>query len=153
MRITFPLFLFVCAAAGVTAAADDIPVIPPVTYPADMSLEDATFAVENAIVGAGLVIDGTSHVGEMLARTKEDVGGTKDIFTDAVTYTFCSAQISRQVMEADPTNVQFCPYAIFVYALTETPDQVIVGHQAYGGSMAPVNDLLSGIVKDALMLD
>ena len=152
MRITFPLF-FVCTFAAVTAQADDIPVIPPVTYTADMSIEDANFAVENAIVGAGLVIDGTSHVGDMLARTKEDVGGTKDIFTDAVTYTFCSAQVSRQVMEADPSNVRFCPYAIFVYELADKPGEVIVGHQAYGGSMAPLNDLLSGINKDALMLD
>ena len=139
---------FSLAMAG-AALADDA-----ITYQAEGPFDDVSFAVENAIIGAGLVIDAQSHVGEMLARTKADVGGTKDLFDDAIVYTFCSAKLSRDMMEADLTNIQFCPYRIFVYATPDTPDEVTVGYQPYpGDSMAPVRDLLDGIVKDALMLE
>ena len=33
-------------------------------------------------------------------------------------------------MEADITNIAFCPYGIFVYATPENPDQTTVGHRA-----------------------
>lgn len=42
------------------------------------SFDDVAFAVEQAIINEGLVIDLRSHVGEMLSRTKEDVGGKAD---------------------------------------------------------------------------
>ena len=84
----------------------------PVTVPFDGSFEDATFAVESAIVGEGLVIDYVSHVGEMLNRTGGDVGSDAMIFQNADIFLFCSAVISRQVMEADPMNITHCPYGI-----------------------------------------
>ena len=116
----------------------------------DAPFDDVTFAVEQAITNAGLVIDNTSRVGDMLARTKADVGGTKDLYTQADAYTFCSADVSRKVMEADVTNIQFCPYSIFVYETADQPGQVTVGHRQYPGeTMAPVNALLSRIVDEA----
>lgn len=152
MRINLVLPFALCT-VGVTGFADEVPVIPPVTYVTDMSFEDVSFAVENAIVGAGLVVEGTHLVGQMLARTKEDVGGTKDIFVDSITYNFCSAKVSRQVMEIDPANLQYCPYGIFVYQTVDKPDEVVVGHRAYGGDVAVIGELMESIVKDALMLE
>lgn len=125
----------------------------PVTYVVEDSFDNVAFAVESAIVGAGLVIDHVSHTGEMLERTRADVGSDKVLFTQADVFSFCSATVSRQVMEADLTNVQHCPYGIFVYETPDQPGAITVGHRAYDGSMAPVHDLLSGIVKEALMLD
>lgn len=125
----------------------------PVTYTAEDSFDNVAFAVESAIVGAGLVIDHVSHTGEMLERTRADVGSDKVLFTQADIFQFCSAAVSRQVMEADLSNIQHCPYGIFVYETPDAPGQITVGHRAYSGSMAPVNDLLSGIVKEALGLD
>ncbi|MDP2083243.1 MAG: DUF302 domain-containing protein [Pseudotabrizicola sp.] len=122
----------------------------PVIYTVEDSFENVTFAVESAIVGAGLVIDHVSHVGSMLERTRADVGSDTSIFTEANIFTFCSATVSRAVMEADIANVQHCPYGIFVYETPGAPGTITVGHRAYDGSMAPVNDLLSGIVKGAL---
>ncbi|HKK98162.1 MAG TPA: DUF302 domain-containing protein, partial [Marivita sp.] len=55
----------------------------PITTLYDGSFEDATFAVETAIVNQGLVIDHVSHVGEMLNRTGADVGSDKAIFEEA----------------------------------------------------------------------
>lgn len=111
------------------------------------SFEDVSFAVEQAIINDGLVIDLTSHVGDMLSRTREDVGGGTELFTGADIYSFCSAVMSRQVMEADVTNIQFCPYNIFVYETPDAAGQVVVGHRTYpGDSMVPVNEMLTRLV-------
>lgn len=123
----------------------------PVTQTTEGSFDDVEAAVESAIINAGLVIDSTNLVGDMLARTKEDVDGTKDLFTHATAFTFCSARVSRQVMEADLNNVQHCPYSIFVYETPDAPGKVTVGHRAYSDpTMAPVTELLDGIIKDSL---
>lgn len=125
-----------------------------ITWTTTDPIDDVLFAVENAIVGAGLVVEHRSQVGEMLDRTKADVGGTKDVFTKGEVFTFCSAQYSRQVIEVNPANIQFCPYGIFVYEVKDTPGTVIVGHRDFPeGEMQAVEDLLTGIVKSALMLD
>lgn len=118
-----------------------------VTYPTTDSFDDATFAVESAIIERGLVIDHVSKVGDMLARTKADVGGTKDLFDGANVYLFCSAQTSRQVMEADPMNIVHCPYGVFV---ADQGGEVIIGYRDMpDGSMQPVEDLLDGIAREA----
>ncbi|MDA0962918.1 MAG: DUF302 domain-containing protein [Proteobacteria bacterium] len=119
-----------------------------VSHPFDGTFDDAAFAVESAIIGQGLVIDHVSHVGEMLNRTGADVGSDVEIFREADVFTFCSATVSRAVMEADPMNIGYCPYGIFV---AETGDGVMIGYREYAdGPMDMVEDLLAGIVKDAL---
>lgn len=145
--------LFALTWLSVTAAADDIPVTPPVTYEVEGEFEDITFSVENAIINAGLVIENRSHIGEMLARTKEDVGGTKDIYENAELFSFCSASASRQVMAADPLNIQFCPYTIFIFETPDKPGRITVGHQAFSGTMAPAQDMMDEILADALTLE
>ncbi|GAA0783636.1 DUF302 domain-containing protein [Roseibium denhamense] len=120
----------------------------PFTYPFDGSFEDATFAVESAIVGQGLVIDFVSHVGEMLNRTGADVGSDTMIFKNADIFLFCSAVISRQVMEKDPMNITHCPYGIFVM---DTDEGVLIGHKDYpDGSMQAVENLMQQIVAEAV---
>lgn len=123
----------------------------PITMTAEDTFENVTFAIESAIVGRGLVIDYVSHVGEMLERTKADVGGTATIFTQADVFLFCSATTSRTVMEANPMNVQHCPYGIFVAESPDKPGTITVGHRDYPeGEMQAVEDLLSEIVAEAL---
>ena len=130
-------------AAGSAMAADQA-----VTYPFDGSFDDAAFAVENAIVGRGLVIDYVSHTGEMLNRTGADVGSTKELFNEADIFLFCSAQVSRSVMEADPMNIAHCPYGIFV---ADQGGDVMIGYRTYpDGEMQEVQALLDDIVKDAM---
>lgn len=119
-----------------------------VTYPFDGSFDDATFSVENAIIGQGLVIDYVSHTGEMLNRTGADVGSDTMIFEGADVFLFCSAQLSREVMEADPMNIAHCPYGIFV---AERNGEVMVGYRTYPeGEMQKVQALLDEIVRDAV---
>ena len=107
------VFAAMCLAGAVQAQE------APVTHEVEDTFDNVAFAVESAIIGAGLVIDHVSHTGEMLERTRADVGSDKVLFTQADVFTFCSSIVSRQVMEADLSNVQHCPYGIFVY---ETPD-------------------------------
>ena len=119
-----------------------------VTYAFDGDFDDATFSVETAIVGKGLVIDYVSHTGDMLERTKGDVGSDVTIFDAADIFLFCSAQTSREVMETDPMNIAFCPYGIFV---TDKEGEVRIGYRKYpDGDMQKVQALLDGIVKDAM---
>lgn len=118
------------------------------TYPFDGSFDDATFAVESAIVGRGLVIDLRSHVGEMLNRTGADVGSDVKIFDAADIFLFCSATLSREVMEADPMNIAHCPYGIFV---AEREGAVMVGYRNMpAGEMQKVQAFLDEIVQEAL---
>ena len=110
--------------------------------------EDTAFAVESAIVGQGLVIDYVSHTGEMLERTRADMGSDVVLFENASIFMFCSARVSRQVMEADWHNIAYCPYAITVFQRPGEPAQIGYMHRS-ADSMAPVNDLLAGIVEEA----
>lgn len=139
----FLLSTAVVLASAALASADEA-----FTYPFDGTFEDATFAVESAIVGQGLVIDYVSHVGDMLNRTGADVGSDKKIFMNADIFLFCSAVVSRQVMEVDPMNITYCPYGIFVM---ETDEGVLVGHKDYpDGSMQAVENLMQQIVAEAI---
>ena len=118
-----------------------------ITYPFDGSFEDASFAIENAIIDRGLVIDYTSHVGEMLNRTAADMGSDVVIFDNAQIFLFCSAAVSRRVMEADPMNIMHCPYGIFV---ADRDGEVMIGHRDYpDGPMQEVEALLDAIILEA----
>ena len=138
LRLIFPLVIL----TATPVLAEDA-----ITYDFDGSFDDATFAVESAIVDQGLVIDYISHVGEMLNRTGADVGSDAKIFDAADIFLFCSAVVSREVMEADPMNIVNCPYSIFVM---DMGGKVTIGHRDYpAGSMDPVEKLLADIVAEA----
>ena len=115
------------------------------------SFENVTFSVESAILDKGLTIDSVSHVGEMLERTRVDIGSEITLYSEGIAYSFCSASVSRNVMEADIMNIAFCPYGIFVFSTPENPDETTVGHRIMpGDSMTPVNDMLDAIILDAV---
>jgi uncharacterized protein (DUF302 family) len=137
-----------CVAAISLLAPPALAVDQATTYLYDGSFDDATFAVESAIVGRGLVIDLQSHVGEMLNRTGADVGSDVMIFDAADIFLFCSATLSREVMEADPMNIAHCPYGIFV---ADQGGKVLIGYRNYpDGEMQKVQAMLDDIVQEAL---
>lgn len=141
----------VILAAALTCAAQIAVAQDMVTYRTDQSFDDVAFGLENAILDMGLLVDHVSHVGEMLERTRADVGSDVVVFTQADVYSFCSAKVSRSVMEADPMNIVFCPYDIFVAVTPEAPDETIIGFRQFPeGPMQEVQTLLDTIVKNAL---
>ena len=141
--LTAALTIFASAAASQSA----------IFYSTDESFDDVSFSIESAVLDKGLVIDSISHVGDMLNRTGADVGSSIAIYDAAHVYSFCSATVSREVMEVHAMNIVYCPYGIFVAQLSGS-DDVVVGFQEYpDGEMEMVQDLLDGIVKSALDLD
>lgn len=135
--------------AAHAASAQDI-----VTYTTDQSFEDVAFGLETAILNEGLVIDNVSHVGAMLSRTQQDVGSEVDLYVAADAYSFCSATVSREVMEADPMNIAYCPYDIFVVEMADAPGKVMVGYRAFPeGDMQKVQALLDGIARAAVGME
>lgn len=122
------------------------------------SFEDVKFDLTNAIIERGLVVDHTGFIGQMLERTGADVGSTKPLYRQAEYLVFCSAKLSRQMMEADPANIGFCPYVIFIYERVDKPGEIVVGFREpplRGGSesqkaLAAITTLLKDIVGDAV---
>jgi uncharacterized protein (DUF302 family) len=134
--------------AAPAAADDNI-----VTYDTDLAFGDVAFGLENAILDKGLVIDHVSHVGEMLARTRADVGSDVELFEEADAYGFCSATVSREVMEADPMNIAYCPYHIFIMQKAGE-ETVTIGYRGYpDGPMDAVEALLDRIARNAIGMD
>lgn len=120
--------------------------------------EDVRFELTNAIIHRGLVIDYTGRIGDMLARTGADVGSTRPLYKQAEFLAFCSARLSRAMMEADPANIGYCPYVVFIYESANKPGETVVGYRrpALHGSeasrkaLAEIDLLLEGIIKDAV---
>jgi uncharacterized protein (DUF302 family) len=104
-----------------------------------------------AIEQRGLVVNFVAHVGDMLERTGRDLGKTKRVYDQAEVIEFCSATVSRAMIEADPSNLVYCPFTIAVYTTPGKPGVVYLAHRKYPPTAAlkPVTDLLQGIIADA----
>ena len=119
----------------------------------DQSYDDVMFGLENAILDFGLVISEHNHVGDMLERTKADLGATETIYAYADIFGFCSAPLSRAAMLEDPMNIRFCPYNIYMYQISEG-FPVIIGYDVYPeGALQEVQALLDDITRSAIGLD
>jgi uncharacterized protein (DUF302 family) len=121
------------------------------TYETDAPFADVVADIQDAIVNRGYVVDYHGRIGEMLKRTANDVGAAKLLYKDAEFMQFCSAVVSRSVMEADIGNIAYCPYIVFAYEAKATPGKVVVGYRRLpkGDGRDQVNDLLDGIAREA----
>lgn len=126
-------------------------------YTVEGMFEDVRLDIEMAIVDRGMVINNVSHIGNMLARTGKDLGADKQIFQKAEALEFCSATVSRRMMETDPHNIIFCPYIIAIYTLPAESNKVYVafrrplpvGSAESRQSLLAVEQLLEDIIADA----
>jgi uncharacterized protein (DUF302 family) len=121
------------------------------------SFDDVKQQLVLAIENRGLVVNHESKVGEMLERTGKDFGAAKRIYVRAEVVEFCSAMLSRQVMEADARLLALCPYGIGIYTLPGEVDRVHLVYRRPGGEGAGpaaeilqrVDRLLHEIAQDA----
>jgi hypothetical protein len=126
-------------------------------YSTDGIFEDVTADVEDAIITRGFNIDYHGFIGNMLKRTAKDVGSEKVVYKNAEFFQFCSATLSRKTMEADPRNIGYCPYIIFVYELPKKPNTIYAGYRRLGGgdteksrtALTAVEKVLDAIVQEA----
>ncbi len=140
--------VFVVLAMMPARAGDDVSVY---------STAEADFAqvsqdLKDAIVNRGYAVDYHGFLADMLKRTAEDVGASKELYKDAEFFTFCSAVISRQAMEADIGNVAYCPYVLFVFEKADEPGNVHVGFRQLpaGPGRDAINLLLDEIAREAV---
>ena len=120
--------------------------------------EDVWDDVKNALIDRGLVINNVAHISKMLDRTGKDLGYKKRVYLNARALEFCSASVSRKTMEADPSNIVYCPYIISVYETTKEPGKIYVAyrHVTPTGSaesrkaLKALGELVGGIVKDGV---
>ena len=139
--------------SGSPAMAQDLK-----TFEKSAPFEDVKFDLANAITNRGLVADFTGNVGGMLARTGRDVGSTRQVYKQSEYVVFCSAQLSREMMEADAANAGFCPFVMFIYEAVAAPGKVVVGYrrfpqgsnEASRKAFAAIETLLDGIAKEAV---
>lgn len=111
--------------------------------------------IESAIANRGFVVDFHSKIGEMLNRTAGDVGSTDPVYRYAETWQFCSSVLSREMVEANPVNLAFCPYIIFAFETVTKPGTVVVGYRAHDVEddaskkiLAEVDEHLESIVHE-----
>jgi uncharacterized protein (DUF302 family) len=151
--LVLALTAMVCAAA---LAAGPQPVV---SYSKKAKFEDVRDDLKSAIEAKGLVIDYEAFLNKMIERTGKDLGTTRKVYADAQAFVFCSAGLSRKMMEADPANAAMCPYSITVYASAQEPDKVFVtyrrawrpdGSAASKAALKEIDALLDAIARASL---
>jgi uncharacterized protein (DUF302 family) len=140
------LMLFALLLGSTAGLAEDFQVRQKFATP----FADARDAIVMAIENRGLVINYTAHIADMLQRTGADIGASKQIFAQAEIIEFCSAKLSRQMMEADPHNIVLCPFAISIYTLPGEKNTTWVSYRKPQGAAASiVGPLLAEIAGEA----
>ena len=149
-------FLAVCAIACMplsAMAADAYTVL----FKTQGTFQDVRDSLQFAIEGKGLKINHTNKIAEMLARTGPEIGATRQVYVDGEQFEFCSATISRKMMEADPNAMVMCPYIVSVYTVPNDKSVYIAYRKpgptrnpALKKALADVEKLLNDIIKQAL---
>lgn len=153
LRTFSVLALLLVAGFDQSASAQDLK-----TVAKKASFDDVKFELSNAIIDRGLKVDFSGSISQMLDRTGADVGSTQQVYKHAEFMSFCSAKLSRQMMEADPANVAFCPYTVFIYETVAAPGEIVIGYrppallgnEASRAALGEIDKLLSAIVKAAV---
>ncbi len=131
------------------------------SYQFEATFDDALFDLKEALTNKGLVVDHEARVANMLNRTAKDVGATTTVYKHGMVVEFCSATLSRRAMEADPLNMAFCPYTMFVYETMAKPGTITIGYKILDGASSPkskkalddVNKIMDSMVREAAGLE
>ncbi|MHB1084833.1 MAG: DUF302 domain-containing protein [Thiobacillus sp.] len=114
-------------------------------------------SVQFSIEGKGLKITHSNMIADMLERTGKDLGKTKQIYEFGEQMEFCSATVSRKMMEADPHTMVLCPYSVSVYKIPDDPAIYVAYRKpprtrnpALKKALDDMENLLTEIIKDAL---
>ncbi len=115
--------------------------------------------LQTALSDRGLVVSSVSHIGDMLVRTGQSFEGAKKIFSQARGLVFCSAVLSRTMMETNPHFIAFCPYQITVYSLPGQEGTVYLSYRRLIWNndqdrepLEKIEQLLDGLVGEVIEL-
>lgn len=112
----------------------------------------------SAIEERGIKISNISYVSKMLQRTGKDLGKTVAIYKHAEAIEFCSATLSREMMSANPHNIIFCPFIVYIYELDKDPGTTYLSYRlpfyfvedTNHPSLIKVDELLRGIIEEVV---
>ena len=112
----------------------------------------------SAIEERGIKISSVLHIGDMLQRTGDAVGDNKPIYKQAEAIEFCSATLSREMMQADPHNIVFCPFSILIYEPVDEPGTTYLAYRRpfyhfdgeNASSQSEIDQLLSHIIEETV---
>jgi uncharacterized protein (DUF302 family) len=156
------MLLAVLRAAAILAGLGLLPTVAQeiVTRSKTGDFDDVRMDLNSAILATGVTIQSQGNIAAMLGKTASDLGATETVYARAEFVAICSAHFSRTLMEADPTNVAFCPFTVFAYEAKAKPGEIVVGYRpvqvpASQGERAKaaadaVNKLLAGIVEQTV---
>lgn len=157
VRLLVGICCCVVAACASSWAEEAKPSVAELHYTVHGRFTDVLENLEFFIAERGITISNRSHIAAMLQRTREAVGATKQIYLNAEVLGFCSAQLSRNMLEADPHGIVFCPYNIAIYELADQPGVIhlayqpppIVGSEPSQAAVRAIIDLVDGILRGA----
>jgi uncharacterized protein (DUF302 family) len=89
--------------------------------------EDLLMAIE----AQGFVVGAIGDLGSMLNRSAPDFGH-KPVYLAAEYFNFCPTAIAHELVAADPTNLAYCPFQLFLYEAVAAPGTIVVGYRHPG---------------------
>jgi uncharacterized protein (DUF302 family) len=146
----FAIFVFICSSQVMAGGNSNLQI-----YQTKAEFADVRQNLIDAIVNHGYVLDFNGRVGDMLKRTRKDVGG-EPLYRDAEYMVFCSAVISRNTMQADIHNIGFCPYILTIYETNAKPGTINVSYRKMSNatntdqSLVAVEKMLDEIAREAV---
>jgi len=119
---------------------------------------DLKETLEMAITDHGMVISKVFHISDMLQRTGKAIGAKKQVYNKGEILSFCSARLSRKMMEMNPEYISFCPFRISIYAVANDVNNIQLTYQSIKSSdptiqkkvFYKINKLLETIVSEVL---
>lgn len=123
----------------------------------DSTFEDIRLEIENAIIEKGFVIDFNGNISGMLENTANVADNATPVFSNAEFWQFCSSKVTRQLTNADPANIAYCPFVIFAYETMDDLGTVTIGYRPLPKDISKetndivkeVNSMLESIVVKA----
>lgn len=147
-------FALLAISSGFASAADNFSAI----FKAKGDYADVRDMVQASIESKGLKINSVNHIAGMLERTGKDLGATRQVYGGGEQFEFCSAKISRDMMEADAHAIVMCPYIISVYTIPGDKTVYVsfrkpaeVKNPKLKKALGDVEKLLTEIIKEAIM--
>jgi uncharacterized protein (DUF302 family) len=115
--------------------------------------EDLLMAIE----AQGFVVGAIGDLGTSLARSAPDLGH-QSVYLSAEYFNFCPAAIAHELVAADPANLAYCPFQMFLYEAAAKPGTIVVGYRHPGidgnaatrAALAKAERIFATIIKAAV---
>lgn len=122
------------------------------------SFEEVRDNLALEVTRRGMALTHSIQINDMLEKTAKEVGAIRPVYVNAEALEFCSPGLGRKLMEANSSNIVYCPLMVSIYVVPEAPKVVNVAYRRIpkGGSaqsqklFRDVDALVIGIIKDAL---